>query len=107
MLENFLQNELIHATVLNWVVLEAMKYITVTYCTISINSAGPVTRDGHAEILVSATSQTCRDMSKFSDIFGSFAPQATIFFMMGTKYFQHQAKITVMGVTIRRPKEGA
>ena len=32
MLENFLQNELIHATVLNWVVLEAMKYITVTYC---------------------------------------------------------------------------
>ena len=31
MLENFLQNELIHATVSNWVVLEAMKYITVTY----------------------------------------------------------------------------
>jgi hypothetical protein len=35
------------------------------YCTISINSAGPVTRDGPAEILVSATSQSCRDMLKF------------------------------------------
>jgi hypothetical protein len=32
---------------------------------ISINSAGPVTRDGPAEILVSATSQSCRDMLKF------------------------------------------
>jgi Integrase zinc binding domain len=77
------------------------------YCTISFNSAGPMTRDGTAEILVSATFQTCRDMSKFSDIFSSFAPQTTIFFMMGTKYFQHQAKIAVMSVTIRRSEGGA
>ena len=50
------------------------------YCTISFNSAGPMTRDGPAEILVSATSQTCRDMSKFSDIFGSFALQTAHFY---------------------------
>jgi len=42
----------------------------LTYCTISINSAGPVTRDGPAEILVSATSQSCRDMPKNLGIFG-------------------------------------
>jgi len=33
-----------------------------------------VTRDGPAEILVSATSQSCRDMP---EIFGILAPQAT------------------------------
>jgi hypothetical protein len=47
------------------------------YCTISFNSAGPVTRDGPAEILVSATSQSCCEMPKFWEIFGSLAPQAT------------------------------
>jgi len=47
------------------------------YCTISINSAGPVTRDGPAEIMVSATSQSCHDMPKNLGILGSLAPQAT------------------------------
>jgi hypothetical protein len=42
------------------------------YCTISFNSAGPVTRDGPAEILVSATSQSCRDMPKFLGNFRQF-----------------------------------
>jgi hypothetical protein len=51
------------------------------YCTISFNSAGPVTRDGPAEILVSATSQNRRDKPKFWEFFGSLAPQATNFFM--------------------------
>jgi hypothetical protein len=35
-----------------------------TYCTISFNLAGPVTRDGPAEIFVSAPSKSCRDMPK-------------------------------------------
>ena len=43
------------------------------YCTISFNSAGPMTRDGPTEILVSATSQTCRDMSKFSENYWQFS----------------------------------
>ena len=34
---------------------------TQLYCTISFNSTGPVTCDRPAEILVSATSQTCPD----------------------------------------------
>ena len=42
------------------------------YCTIQINSAGGVTCDRPAEILVSATSQTCHDMSKFSENFQQF-----------------------------------
>ena len=37
----------------------------VLYCMISYNSAGCVMRDWSAEILVSATSRTCRGMSKF------------------------------------------
>ena len=51
------------------------------YCTISFNSAGPVTRDGPAEILVSATSQNRRDKPKFWEFFGSLASQATNFFI--------------------------
>jgi len=43
------------------------------YCTISINSAGPVTCDGPAEILVSATSRSCRDMPKNLGIFEQFS----------------------------------
>jgi hypothetical protein len=43
------------------------------YCTISINSAGPVTRDGPAEILVSATSQSCCDMPEFLGNFRQFS----------------------------------
>jgi len=43
------------------------------YCTISFNSAGPVTRDGPAEILVSATSQSWRDMPKFLRNFRQFS----------------------------------
>ena len=51
------------------------------YCIISFNSAGPVTHDGPAEILVSTTSQNRRDKPKFWEIFGSLAPQATNFFI--------------------------
>ena len=43
------------------------------YCTISINSAGPVTRDGPAENLVSATTQSCRDIPKFLGNFRQFS----------------------------------
>ena len=39
-------------------------YLHCYYCTISFNSAGPVTRDGPAEIFVSAPPQSCRDMPK-------------------------------------------
>jgi hypothetical protein len=46
--------------------LNVLYYEKNYYCTISINSAGPVTRDGPAEILVSASSQSRRDMPEFS-----------------------------------------
>jgi hypothetical protein len=36
------------------------------YCPISINSAGPVTRDAPAEILVSADAKNGRDLPFFS-----------------------------------------
>ena len=52
-----------------------------SYCIISFNSAGPVTCDGPAEILVLTTSQNRRDKPKFWEIFGSLAPQATNFFI--------------------------
>ena len=38
----------------------------IDYCAISINSAGPVTRDSPAEILVSARRQNGRDSMFFS-----------------------------------------
>jgi len=45
----------------------------VNYCTISINSAGPVTRDRPAENLVSATSQSYHDIPKFLGNFRQFS----------------------------------
>jgi hypothetical protein len=39
--------------------------IKIMYCPISINSAGPVTRDGPAEILVSADARNGRDITFF------------------------------------------
>jgi hypothetical protein len=42
------------------------------YCTILFNSSGHVTRDAPDENLVSATSQTCCDMSEISDNFRQF-----------------------------------
>jgi hypothetical protein len=76
--------------------------LAMVYCTISFNSAGPVTRDGPAEILVSALAQTCRDMHK---IFGRLAPQATKFFLFlvyDPWRVRHPTKITVTSVTFRR-----
>ena len=43
------------------------------YCTISFNLAGPMTRDGPTEILVSATSQSCCDIPKFLVNFRQFS----------------------------------
>ena len=66
--------------------LKSMNICTVAfvrwiYCIISFNSAGPVTRDGPAEVLVSTTSQNHHDKPKFWELFGSLAPQATNFFI--------------------------
>jgi hypothetical protein len=66
---------------------------------------GPVTRDGPAEILVSATSQTCRDMSKISEKFWQFCAagaQATKFFYcIGHMIIRHLTKIAVTTVTFQ------
>jgi len=69
------------------------------------NSAGPVTRDGPAEILVSAPSQSCRDMPKFLEIFASLAPQATkniYIYHVIAGWFRHPAKTAVMSRKFRR-----
>ena len=47
--------------------------IKTSYCTISINSAGPVTCDGPAENLVSVTTQSSHDIPKFLGIFWQFS----------------------------------
>ena len=52
------------------IVQTAVNKIQNQYFTISFNSAGPVMRDGHAEILVSTLSQSCcdSDMAKYSAV---------------------------------------
>ena len=48
-------------------------FSAIEYCTISINSAGPMTRDGPAKNLVSATFQSCHDIPKFLGNFRQFS----------------------------------
>jgi hypothetical protein len=55
--------------------------VILKYCAISFNSAGPVTRDGPAEIFGFGT---LPKLPKFWEVFGSLAPQATKNF-----YIQH------------------
>ena len=52
---------------------DQVTWSTQNYYTISINSAGPVTCDGPAKILVLVTSQSCHDMPKNLGIFGQFS----------------------------------
>ena len=54
-----------HTSRLRWEQVACDIYI---YCAISINSAGPVTRDSPAEILVSARRQNVRDSMFFRHI---------------------------------------
>jgi hypothetical protein len=72
------------------------------YCTISFSLAPHVTCDASDEVLVSATSWTCRDML---EVFDCLAPQATKIFHIGnliTKWIRHLTKIIVTNVTFRQ-----
>ena len=59
----YLCKQILSATLAAWVAKQPQAKL------VQINSAGGVTCDRPAEILVLATSQTCRDMSKFSENF--------------------------------------